>query len=124
MKRTYVSLIALVALFAVSQAQAMQNDEGVQLLMDKAEGKYAAELQAARAQNNFAAIDVASKKLIRVQNQILKLQQAVKAYKEGVEANKSNPNFNPMTSEFMARLIKAQNEAVQAYTSAYGELTK
>lgn len=139
MKSTYVSLIALTALFVVSQAQAMQpmqlrsNEESVQLLMKKFEEKYNLLMKKTeekyneairRAGTNRTAITDTLNVHNGVVDKISQYYHAIKTYEVELAAEKINPNYNPLTSDKLKRVNETSDDALRAYRNAYGELTE
>jgi|GEM_PF-5885070 len=118
MKSTHVSLVALAALFAVSQAQAMQAQNMMMKLRDMAADKYRKALQVAG--NNFKSVEHATTTFTHVNNKIFTAWAAADAYDVEATSLRENPSFNPITSKAMDHMIKTKQEARDAYTKAYG----
>jgi len=117
MKSTYLSLIALVALCAGSQIQAMTQENMMQL-KKMAAAKYREALKVAG--DKFSAVDQATKKFTKVNEKIFQAWAAAEAFTAENDALKGNPDFNPVTSKANEHLTKAKEEARKAYTEAYG----
>jgi hypothetical protein len=119
MKNMYLSLLALVALCAASQAQAMEkNTKTIASMRTQAKQKYQDALK--KAGENSDARTQAKNAYTHVSDKINAYQTALDRYSAEQDAEAYNVEYNPQTSHTMHKLNTKKDDAITAYKKTYG----